>query len=289
MGETLRLVTWNIMGPPGELDSSRLSRLAGIAKILRDEAPDVVCLQEAWDGAADDLANTLGMRVAARAVVGPSESDGCPASDVLENSVLSRWPVLDSFVADLPHDEYGPRPAVAAVVSGPGQRPWTVLSVHLSWGAANEGLRLQQARAIEAIGAHAAIDPDAVVVIGGDFNALPDSATLRYLHGLDPDADGGSTQWVDAWDTAGDGPGITSDPLNIHADATARNVGITRPDLLPARRIDFVLVRGYAYGRPGCPLEAHLVGDDATASTPSDHYGISTLLWAPAPRIEQEQ
>ncbi len=90
-------------------------------------------------------------------------------------------------------------------------------------------------------------------------NTLPDSATIRYLTGLDPAPDRSSTLWVDSYaKTRSDRPcehdGCSSCPSNSRAAANTRIVGIENPQLVPHRRIDFLMARGYVHGRPLCPL-----------------------------------
>lgn len=125
---------------------------------------------------------------------------------------------------------------------------------------------------------------DGITVLAGDFNATPASSTVRYLKGLQA-LEQDSTYWVDAWETAGDGgPGWTFEPDNPWVIATERLVGITGSGMQPARRIYYVLVRGWAHGRPGSPLSARRVCDTPAGPAqvlPSDHYGVLADLWDP--------
>lgn len=275
--QSLRVVTWNIL----EADRDREERLSQVAAALEPKRPDVLCLQESWPGAASALASRLGMRVAAAAF-----PDG---STHVQNAILTRHPAdiempSESISLDGWDDQNYRRGAVAARIVSPSGRSWRITTAHLAWGSKSEGTRLGQVRQLDELaeavsGRHARM----AQVLCGDFNTLPDSATLRYLTGLDPASDGSSTQWVDAWKvTRPDELGITSDPENPHAAATAASVGILDVARLPKRRIDFMLVRGYAYGRPGSPLHTELVGTGADgAGVPSDHYGILADLWDP--------
>lgn len=159
-----------------------------------------------------------------------------------------------------------------------------MLSTHLSWGAGATAARLREALAIERLAVRlVGDDPDSPtpgrgvdpVVLGGDFNTTRSADPLRYLCGEAVVA-GRSTHWLDAWEAAGEGPGATSVPSDPFALHTARANGMAFPTGLPDRRIDHVLVRGWPYGRPGCPEAAVVVGDRAVPTAdgpqwPSDH------------------
>jgi endonuclease/exonuclease/phosphatase family metal-dependent hydrolase len=230
------------------------------AELLRHRF-DVVLVQEASDhngeNTAELLARRCGMTLAVRTAQG--------------NAVLSRLPVSDVSIVEL-----GSADAAAAVVDA-GCHRFLMVSTHLSWGTGRENVRLDEVMKLDAwVSERAPLDPQRVqpelyAMLGGDLNSEPDSATVRWLHGLDVH-EGRSTLWVDAW-RAGRGPGYTSTPENPFAARTAATVGIARPDLLPARRIDHLLSRGYAHGRVGSPLEAYLLGR-GNGRCFGDHYGV---------------
>jgi endonuclease/exonuclease/phosphatase family metal-dependent hydrolase len=152
----------------------------------------------------------------------------------------------------------------------------------MAWGGHREALRARQAVQLDAW--FADLEPaGAVTVFAGDFNATPASATVRYLTGLQPVGDA-SAMWVDAWDACGRGPGYTIDPDNPWVLSTQRLVQIAGTGMQPARRIDYVMVRGWAHGRPGSPLGVALAcrtPAGPAAVIPSDHYGVIADLWDP--------
>lgn len=55
LSESLKILTWNIDARVEE----REERLETIARIIKTEQPDVVCLQEVWSGAGSSLAEKL--------------------------------------------------------------------------------------------------------------------------------------------------------------------------------------------------------------------------------------
>ena len=194
-------------------------------------------------------------------------------------ALLSRYNVLEAGESTLPGSgDSGHLSGYAYCVLEPGEgAPWVFHTAHLAWGAHSENVRTRQAMAVEehAKGLQYSY-PGAVQVLSGDFNALPSSHSVRILTGLEP-SQGESCLWVDAWDKCGSGPGWTSDPSLALARDTAEVVGILDPDLLPARRIDYVMTRGYAHGRAGCPIGAWLLDGEGA----SDHHGIVADLWLP--------
>ena len=77
-------------------------------------------------------------------------------------------------------------------------------------------------------------EPGGIAVLAGDLGAVPESATMRFLTGLDiAGADGAagntpaySTYWVDAWDVAGIGPSTTTGPDNPWTARAAQDAGV---------------------------------------------------------------
>jgi endonuclease/exonuclease/phosphatase family metal-dependent hydrolase len=156
--------------------------------------------------------------------------------------------------------------------------PLLVISAHLAWGGSNEHQRLSQAKHIvnwvdECLGPD---DTDAAI-IAGDFNALPDSDTLRWLTGKSAVAPG--TLWTDAWERNTGGDGATSSSQNSYAIHTSLTYATERAavldaTLLPDRRIDFILSRGWRNGRAFSPTGTHVVREPLM----SDHYALVTDL-----------
>jgi endonuclease/exonuclease/phosphatase family metal-dependent hydrolase len=106
------------------------------------------------------------------------------------------------------------------------------------------------------------------VVMLGDFNAVPDAASIRYLTGRQSLA-GHSVRFEDAWEAVhGDEPGHTFTPRN--ALVRAGEMPLER-----GRRIDYILVRS---GRHGPLLDVadcrQVLTDAVDGVQPSDHYGL---------------
>lgn len=181
------------------------------------------------------------------------------------NAILSRWPIDDADVLELP---YEPRDEdVQRVVVHARTRGLDVFCTHLNWRFDDGAVRERQVVALAGYVA-ARADPEAALppIIGGDFNADPDAEEIRYLCGLVSRA-GQSVYFQDAWRVAGGaGPGWTWDNRNSFAAA----------DREPDRRIDYVFVgwRSQPKG-PGRVESARVVCDRALTGTfASDHFGL---------------
>ncbi|MHB8973331.1 MAG: endonuclease/exonuclease/phosphatase family protein [Pirellulaceae bacterium] len=172
----VRVLTYNIHhgeGLDGQLD---LARIAGV--IQRSE-PDVVALQEVdvkttrsrgVDQAAE-LARLTGMQVAFGKAMDY-------AGGQYGEAILSRWPLDEVHVLDLPYSAgCEPRCVLAARVQLPDGRPSFVFaSTHLEHAQAN--VRLCQSGKLSSQLAYVQELP---VILAGDFNAEPASLPLSVL------------------------------------------------------------------------------------------------------------
>lgn len=242
---------------------------------LRQLQPDAVCFQEIVNvpGAytPEEVAAALGWPGVAFAQFAEVRPGVLSGNVIISKHKLEASTPLGTFLAT-PMET----PPVAVTVTVQG-RPVHVISAHLKWGADWEAGRQVQALALDQYAREVVLaNPGTTVLIGGDFNALPTSDTSRFFNG-DITLQGKSTTWVDAWAVAGTPENETTSRNDNHfARQTAELVGISRPDLIPARRIDYLKGHGWAYGRSGCPLEfgrwADSESDDGLSI--SDHYGI---------------
>lgn len=152
-----------------------------------------------------------------------------------------------------------------------------LISAHFAWGSHAEPQRLRQAEAIDNLAVAVPAEEPGIVLLAGDLNAEPDYRSIRYLHGKDLSADGlKSTLWTDAWVTAGS-PGneyTSKHSTNAQGRVTAFQVGISYPGFLPDRRIDYIMTRGWNYGREGSPVSFGLISSPHEDATLSDHEGI---------------
>ena len=262
---SMRIVTWNLWWRFGPWEE----RQPAIRAELVDLDPDIVLLQEVFaddDGRdqASELADAIGASVA-RTV----DAEGRPQR--FGNAILSRWPILDTEMVVLPGPDGEPshRSALLAQVDTPnGRQPFAV--THLAWQYDASALRLAQLDAVvDLVDRHRSDDAEAPPpVLGGDFNAVPDSDEIRRLTGRSAPYRPGLV-FTDCWEAVGEGPGHTWTRDNPHSAEA----------LWPRRRLDYVFV---AWPRPkplANPLSARLAGVESQVGiVPSDHYAVVVEL-----------
>lgn len=285
---TVRIATWNVLHTAIDSLQERMREAAAQINAVR---PDVLLVQEAaWrDGTYDMLqclADLCDLQIAARATTSISgEDDPYGPGHEVHAGVLTRLPIEDSTAIPLSPGDIDSAEAAAALLRLPSGGYLQACSAHLHWGGAGETKRFQQVQALDrTLAAHAekldAQGRQGITLLGGDFNTTPDSHSVRWLRGLEPGQDGHDAYWVDAWMAGGDGgPGWTSVPTNPLGHATARSVGINRPERNPFRRIDYLFVRGWVHGRAGDPILTATFGNEPlTGAYASDHLGVWTDL-----------
>jgi endonuclease/exonuclease/phosphatase family metal-dependent hydrolase/3',5'-cyclic AMP phosphodiesterase CpdA len=243
-GTTHTIVSFNIRAGT---DLERQPSLDRVAAFLDSLDADVVLLQEvdrgtSRSGGVDQLAELRRMTgmdgVFGRAI----EFDGGEYGIAL----LSRWPVLESHVVPLPAElpvdlvdaGYEPRVTLVALLDSPWG-PLPVLNTHLShqaWGTYRRqelvGLMGELGRRWSAAG---------TVIVGGDFNATPDSPEVAAI----------TLALRDAWEICGTGDGGTY------------------PSGDPVRRIDYLFLRG-----AGCAVA------EVPVTTISDHRPLVVEVYA---------
>jgi endonuclease/exonuclease/phosphatase family metal-dependent hydrolase len=258
----MRVLTWNLDHNPYQ----RSERIVWAAEVINRVRPDVLCVQEGDTEALEDLSFLTKMSVVS------SRDD--------KEAVLTNHKIVTSFSENLPEGSHG---GIAGAVLDTGCHKFAIASTHLCWGSGLESVRSRQTVHIDKLfDSYASIEPfrtggnEVIGVLTGDLNSEIGSDSLRYLLGMGV-IDGRSTLWTDAW-VRGEGSGITSSTLNPLADRTAASVGLHAEGVIPERRIDYILIRGFAYRRPGAPLSSEIVGLNAGEITPSDHYGVLSEL-----------
>jgi endonuclease/exonuclease/phosphatase family metal-dependent hydrolase len=226
----MRVLTWNLWWRFADPDR----RLPAILEVLRREEPDLVGLQEVWADDRTNLAERLATELGLHWAYGPA-GDQRPWQERIGDpsyrfgvAVLSRWPIRDEKVYDLPHDPS--RPALSVTVEAPhGGVPFVTTHLSVLPGSARRMAQLEWlARHVATLPAEG--HPPVVV---GDLNAEPDSDEIRRFGGhlTVPFVEG--QVFVDAWRFADPGdPGFTWDRANPHVSDW----------LAPSARIDYVHV-----------------------------------------------
>lgn len=260
----MRVLTWNLWWTFGP------KRHHAIEEILRRENADVLFLQETIEaeGQAETLAAALGLHVARTSLV---EHGGRG----MANAILSRWPILEPTQTLLP--AAADRPKVRTILSGFLATPWgkwPVATTHLDHSFDASVIRLAQVDTVADV-VHAAvrsIDGTLPAIIGGDFNAVPDSDEIRRLTGRSAVRHRGLV-FADVWELRGEGRGNTWDGSNPYlADAN-----------WPNRRIDYLFVTWPRPKPAGHPERVWLAGSDPVDGvTASDHLAVVADLRVPA-------
>ncbi len=212
-------------GPPGQVSVLTFNihgglsrsgyRLERIAQEIAAWDADIVLLQEVdryrmrtgFDDQPTWLATRLGMNVVfGRNVVWAPVGTG-KRNQEYGTAILSRLPVQNWSNVQLPNQpRLEPRGLLRAQVQVGGQ--WVgIYNTHLQHTGGN--IRIQQLRAVRQLVAQ---DPFPHIV-GGDFNATPDSPALGVVR----------RQLLDPWPAVGVGAGLTV------------------PNYVPRRRIDYLL------------------------------------------------
>jgi endonuclease/exonuclease/phosphatase family metal-dependent hydrolase len=274
-GPRLRVVTLNAWGNHGALPA----RLDAAAHALARLAPDVILLQEVSVGgeiahAAEALARRIGIgwrwayAVRTEAPQPAPHATSEPAAAEEGVAVLSRYGLGPTSVTELPE----PRPSdrrilLSVAVDVPGARaPIVCHTTHLHWRLADGVARERQVVAVDEA-AHALRAPEALHVLGGDFNAAPDADEIRFLVGRHT-LSSRRTYWQDAWAAwHPDEPGWTWARRN---PSTAPLAWLERD-----RRIDYLFVSPESPDGRGRIESAQVVLDAPENGVwPSDHFGV---------------
>ena len=275
------IATLNMLNDPVTLGR----RIPALDHELSRVQPGIICTQELLhDGARGIRADLIGvLDRAGLAVASVGRPSGWTTAGLCGNAIADRSDLYRVVETGL--IEFGSTPrvwdetkdaayAVLADARDAAAPHLIVFSAHLAWGAENGAERLAAVTRIESyaadlVGRHAG----ALVVFAGDFNETPNGAALRYLRGETGSVPGAF--WVDAWSWLRPGDtGYTQDPSTEYATATAAIVGILDTSTLPERRIDYMMVRGWAYARLGANPTIELWGGGDHGFV-SDHLGLA--------------
>lgn len=257
----VRVLTLNIWNMLGDWAARRPEVLTWMDRL----APDVVCLQEVVDdGQGRNQAEWLaeqggGWHVAFDGTPVPLSENGR-----FGNAILSRQPITETHTGPLPFEERADDTSRIVLHARCGDVD--VFCTHLNWRYDDGYIRELQVQALaDFVAQHSADDSRLPPIIGGDFNAEPDSTEIRFLTG-NHSLGGRSVYFQDAWRVAGGGgSGWTWDNRNSFAAA----------EFEPDRRIDYVFV-GWRRSRGRGRVESARVACDRalTGTFASDHFGL---------------
>ncbi len=275
----LRIATLNLLHDTYALDE----RLGALADELRDADLDFLLLQEVLPEDEHPTVSTLSRELDLPHSVYRRNLTRTSGNAVLSKHELTTEMVKGYFPVTIPA-------AASTIIDG---REVVVISYHGAWGAHGMSTRVQELRQIDGFayekfnraGARLNADTRPVIVLGGDFNDVPDSDPIRYLSGLGLAGDA-STFWLDAMVHAGDTGHTSGFPSELSIRSALAAASTPRPERRPLRRIDYLFVYEWAYGQAGEPISGRrfatgkFLGPDGEL-TISDHYGLLTDLWMP--------
>jgi endonuclease/exonuclease/phosphatase family metal-dependent hydrolase len=197
-----------------------------------------------------------------------SERDG----EVAGCALASRWPIqavheLGLRVSDRTAESLDV--TLAAEILAPEPiGPLLFLAPNPKWEMPYERERELQALAAARFVEDSIAERPAHVILAGDFDAVPDAASIRFLSGRQS-LDGMSVCYRDAWASVhGDEPGHTFTPRNplVRDGETAWDV---------PRRIDYVFIRCDDYGPTLDVRDCRRLFDEPRYGVwASDHFGV---------------
>ncbi|MFI5955305.1 endonuclease/exonuclease/phosphatase family protein [Cryptosporangium sp. NPDC051539] len=258
-------------------DAGDPRRTALINAELRRLAPDVVTLQEVcYPHASDQLAALVagtGLSTTHQATVLDHMP---PDADVYGGTALAtRWPhrLLDVVEGQNAEGLYWY--TLAALIDLPILGPLLLITPTTFWKTDAEVWRERQMLDVADLDArHRTQLP---TIVAGDFNAVPQSSSIRFLSGLQS-LHGRSVQYHDTWAVAGNGPGHTWTVDNAAGAAEIERL-VGQPGW--RSRIDYVFV-GSPHSHPDA--RARILGVELVGDRPvdgvwlSDHYGVLAEL-----------
>lgn len=278
--EQLRVASFNMMNTPYE-HQTRLDMLVDAVNHIQ---PDVLSLQEINVQQQPDIIETLKTKTNLKNV-GKIQPLTNNHGDVQVNTTLTNIAntVNEEISLHLPQQSRNPYVNALHSTFTFNHKNIHIYNLHLAWGSDNEYKRyLQIQKILHHIKPLQFKDPNAIFILTGDLNSVPESLTIRNLKGLHPLNNEDGTYWTDASTTLNN----TETTTNAHGLLglkTAAGVGIHQPSLNIERQIDYIMVKGYAHGRPGTPITYKKWATETTQYdlSISDHHGILTDLYIP--------
>jgi endonuclease/exonuclease/phosphatase family metal-dependent hydrolase len=265
----VRVATLNLWSVGGVWDGRRDVLRDG----FREVQPDLIAFQEVYKTKdRDTVAEILdgGFHVVHQ-TTGLLGDGNCAA-------IASRWPLTEVHELDqqlTPRTADFPVTTMIAELDVPDVGPLFFVNHLPSWKA-----QLEHERELQTVAAARWIEerlPEqpAHVVLAGDFDAVPDAASIRFLRGLQS-LEGTSVSYRDAWETA--------HPREDGHTFTLRNpLMMEESDVVQerSRRIDYIFVRADEHGPTLAISSCELIFDQPVDGVwASDHVGLVADLSA---------
>jgi endonuclease/exonuclease/phosphatase family metal-dependent hydrolase len=266
----VRIVTLNVWNTEGDA-----GRLQVINRELARLNPDLIAFQEVVQ---DQKIKSLDILLSGLNLQQTHQVDlqrlAPPFAERYGGSaVATRWPhrPLEAMDLRLPDAADVPWATLAVAVSIPGEGELLFIAATAAWRFSAEAARERQAVAVTDLDArHRFALP---TLIAGDFNARPDSSSIRYLTGQQS-LNGRSVSYHDAWSIAGKGPGYTWTVDNPNAKHGAEE--IVKQSGFKAR-FDYLFVGGWdAHPKSHARVRSAALAFDQPIDGiwASDHFGL---------------
>jgi endonuclease/exonuclease/phosphatase family metal-dependent hydrolase len=273
MEARLRVAQLNLFHTGGDWRNRRDVLVAG----LRQAAPDLVAFEESVvTGDYDQVRDLLGDGY-------HIQHQRHRTEDGVGVSLASRWPLLQTGEVDLstvtPDVAAFAAVLLHARVEAPEPfGPLWFANCKPTWqrGAEHE----RELQAVRSAAALEELADDGHVVVAGDFDAVPDAASIRFWTGRQS-LQGRSVFYRDAWEAVhGAAGGHTFTPDNAL-------VVLGEMPLELGRRIDYILVRGTDHGPTLRIADCTLLFDAPVDGVwASDHFGVlADLVPHDPPRV----
>jgi endonuclease/exonuclease/phosphatase family metal-dependent hydrolase len=262
--ETFRVVTWNLWWRFGDWER----RLDAIRAVLTELQPDICGFQEVWTEQGRNQAEVLAAEFGMYGAFAPAPIPAHWRRDFPDrslgagNAVISRWPIHQTNICQLPSDEG--RNLLHAAIDAPAGRI-DFFTTQLTSKLGRSADRCAQVTDVAKFIAQkrTGFYPP---ILTGDFNAEPDSDEMRQLGAHLTKSPIKNLVLIDAWRYAEPSAhGLTWDRRNPHV----------RDSLEPSARIDYVMVGPPAAAGRGHVEFVRVFGDGPVGDVwPSDHAGV---------------
>lgn len=272
LNRPIRVLTINILNYC-ETSAPYAARMGVLRQQLATLNPDLIAFQEAGYRPGED--HQVKQILAGTGYHVDHECDGTKVNGTMELgiAVASRWPIVRKGCWMLSGS--GKALAVEVQVPSPvGKLLFLSTFGTARWQFDRELSRERGAVALDKMIRQTA-DPNGFPpIIGGDFDATPDAACMRFMTGLQS-LEGISTHYYDAWTAAGnqDPGGYTWTTANPYAKKTTETVWHLSEH---HRRIDYILIGSpHHYARDARIVSCRVVLNKPISDIwPSDHFGV---------------
>jgi len=248
-------------------------RYSAIRRVVEEFSPDICLFQEIWVDKRLNMVETIAEGLGMSFVWGPSSNPklwalrGSSPTVVVGNAIMSRYPISDRAQHNLPSESGGDdgRSVLYASVNA-GKVVVPTFTTHLSSGPGKSRVRRRQIASLVRF-VRSRSSSSFPIVLGGDFNAEPDSDEIRLLEGRKTSPIFSDLVLVDAWRYAAEGAsGMTWNNANPNVANRPWHV---------SGRIDYVFLGEPLASGAGSVVAIRLVGDCPIGGVwPSDHAGV---------------